>query len=88
MPDRCHWIRDDGEDILIPMCMGCAAMGPVGCTCDTPESVIEQVERERNEALAYIQRLREKLQRQHDLNDRRFHDRKRARARIEELGST
>lgn len=59
-PERCHWIRDaDGTEVLIPMCIGCAVLGPKECTCDTPESAIEEAQRRRDEAERHVTRLRE-----------------------------
>lgn len=59
-PDRCYWLRtDDGEDILIPMCMGTAVNGPQLCTCDVPESQVEEAVRRRDEAERQVMRLRE-----------------------------
>jgi hypothetical protein len=58
---RCFWLRVAGrEEMLIPMCIGAAVNGPSNCTCDVPESRIEEAERRRDEAESYVLRLREK----------------------------
>lgn len=86
MTDRCHWTKaDDGTEVLIPMCCGRAVCGPVGCTCDVPQSAIEVAERGRQRAEFYIARLREKsIVRQEEV-DRLFRENNRLRARIREL---
>lgn len=62
--DRCHWVRDaDGTEVMIPMCIGCAVLGPAQCTCNTPESAIEEAQRRRDEAERYVTRLREARER-------------------------
>lgn len=44
---KCHYIyTEDGEKVLIPGCMGTAAMGIENCTC-RPENTFAGFERER-----------------------------------------
>lgn len=84
--DRCHWLRTDrDEEVMIPMCMGCAVYGPSSCTCATPFSLIERVERARDIAIAEVDRLREKLHRQTDHYLYAFRMNKALRTRVSEL---
>lgn len=44
---KCHYIyTEDGEKVLIPGCMGTAAMGIENCTCRS-ENTFAEFERER-----------------------------------------
>lgn len=62
-PDRCYWHRYGDGDVLIPMCVGAAVHGPDGCTCDVPQSLLEQAQRRRDTAEQEVCRLRSKLER-------------------------
>lgn len=33
--DRCHYIRHEGQPVLMPGCLGTAVNGTDSCTCDT-----------------------------------------------------
>ncbi len=84
--DRCHWLRTDrDEDVMVPMCMGCAVYGPLACTCATPFSLIERAEQARDIAIAEVDRLREKLHRQPDHYLETFQMNKALRARLSKL---
>lgn len=85
-PDRCYWIKDkDGDEILIPMCQGCAIGGPLGCTCSVPESRIEAADRGRAEAERQVVRLREARDRRLDAQESAWWQIKRLRERVREL---
>lgn len=61
-PTPCRWTRDeDGVEWLLPGCIGTAVKGPEHCTCDTPESRIEQALGLVTEQAAHIERLRQRL---------------------------
>ena len=82
-PGRCYWSRqDDGEEIMVPMCIGCAVYGPYQCTCNVPESRLEQAERGRSIAESEVNRLREKLYRSADRREVERLENQRLRRRI------
>lgn len=61
-PNRCAWTRDaDGEEWLIPGCMGAAALGPENCTCGIPESRIERAELLAAERARTIEKMRARM---------------------------
>lgn len=63
---RCYWTKDDdGASVLIPQCYGCAVSGPEACTCDVAGSRLDRAETARLSAEHEVERLREKLHRQH-----------------------
>ena len=85
-PDRCYWIKgEDGDEVLIPMCCGTAVNGPLGCTCNVPESRIEAAERGRAEAERQVLRLREARSRMLDEQKSRWYYQRRLHKRITEL---
>ena len=84
-PDRCYWYRDGEVELLIPMCYGTAINGPHACTCDVPESRLEEAERRRDEAERQVIRLREARDRRLDHQQSNWQQIKRLRDRIQEL---
>ena len=61
-PDHCHWTRtEDGDEVLIPRCMGGAVKGMVGCTCALPQSELDRLREGRDKAAGTIITLRARL---------------------------
>lgn len=84
-PDRCYWLKDGGDEILIPMCYGSAHDGPYACTCTVPESRIEAAERGRAEAERQVMRLREARDRRLEEQKSEWHYRRRLHKRVTDL---
>ena len=64
---------------------GTAINGPHACTCDVPESRLEEAERRRDEAERQVIRLREARERRLDHQQSNWWQIKRLRDRIREL---
>lgn len=70
---RCYWVRlEDGTDCFIPNCWG-GVSGPEACTCEIEGSRLDRVQSALDVALSEVERLREKLARQHDWHEGNYH---------------
>lgn len=84
-PDRCYWYRDGEDEVLIPMCMGCAVAGIEECTCDVPGSEIDRVHEEVREARDTIDWLHERLTYQRTANETLHRNNNSLRQRVRDL---
>lgn len=64
---KCHYtIDDDGSKILIPGCMGTAAMGIEHCTCREEESFAEFENKKYNDTVKSLVNDIKELEREND----------------------
>ncbi|WP_457647633.1 hypothetical protein [Profundibacter sp.] len=82
MSERCHWVLEEELSYFIPGCIGGGIGGPDECTCDYPQSEIEQERLARREAEEYVERLLVKAKRRQEFIDSMMHENKRLRDAI------